>query len=147
MHCIWQTCYKYNKKGHFSKLCHSHPSSRPPSNNKRQSLKDFHGVIQSEGTDGDLFSYDTDVVYFIFIPESNDCKEVAFDAINGQPIRLICQLNVSKSNMFTDIKFKLNTGTSDNLLPYKYFKQLCPSVSIKSLCKSVDMNVTLHAYN
>ena len=38
-------------------------------------------------------------------------------------------------------------GASGNLLPYKYFKQLCPSVSIKSLCKSVDMNVTLCSYN
>ena len=38
-------------------------------------------------------------------------------------------------------------GASGNLLPYKYFKWLCPNISIKSLCKSVDMNVTLCAYH
>ena len=36
---------------------------------------------------------------------------------------------------------------SGHLLSYKYFKHLCPNVSIKSLCKLVDMNVTLHDYN
>ena len=50
-----KTCHKCKKKGHFSKLYCSCPCSRPPSNNKRQSHKDFHEVIQSEGTDGNLF--------------------------------------------------------------------------------------------
>ena len=110
------------KKGHFSKLCCSHPGSRPPSNNKKQSHKDFQEVTQSDGTDGDFLMYDIDVVYFSFSPERNDCKEVAFDEINGQPSRLICQLNVSKSNVCADINFKLDTGASGNLQPYKYFK-------------------------
>ena len=66
--------------------------------------------------------YDADAVYFNFSPESSDCKEVTFDEINGQPSRLICQLNVSKSNVCTDVNFKLNMGASGNLLPYKYFK-------------------------
>ena len=101
-----KACYKCKKKGHFSKLCHSCQSSRPPSNNKRQSHKDFHEFTQSDGTVGDLFMYNTDVVYFNFIPENNDCKEVPFDEINGQPSRLICQLNVSKSNVCADINFK-----------------------------------------
>ena len=38
-------------------------------------------------------------------------------------------------------------GASGNLQPYKYFKHLCPNVSIKSLCKLEEMNVTLGAYN
>ena len=39
-------------------------------------------------------------------------------------------------------------GASGKLLPYKDFKHLCPNVSTKSLCKSVDINVTLQcAYN
>ena len=135
------------KMGHFSKLCHSHPSSRPPSNDKRQSCKDFYEVTQLDGNDGDLFTYGTDVVYFHFSPESSDCKEVTFDEINCQHSRLICQLNVSKSNVCTDINFKLDRHASGNLLPYKYFKHLCPSASIKSLCISVDMNATLSAYN
>ena len=59
----------------------------------------------------------------------------------------MCQLNVSKSNVCTDINFKLDMGASGNLLPYKYLKCLCPNVSIKSMCKSVDMNVALCAYN
>ena len=65
------------KRRHISlKLCCSCPSSRPPSNDKRQSRKDFHKVTQSDGTDGDLFVYNTDVVYFNFSPESNDCKKL-----------------------------------------------------------------------
>ena len=104
---------------------------------------DFHEVMQLDGTYDDLFVCDTDVVYFNLSPESNDCKEVAFDEINGQPSRLMCQLNVSKSSVCADINFKLDTAVaSSNLLPYKYFKGLCPNVSIKSSCKSVDMNGT-----
>ena len=49
--------------------------------------------------------------------------------------------------MCTDVNFKLDMGASGNLLPYKYFKCLCPNISIKSLCKSVDMTVTSYPYN
>ena len=83
----------------------------------------FHDIIQSDDTDGDLFMYDTDVVYFSFSPESSDCKEVQFDEINGQPSS---QLNVSECNVCADFNFKLDMGASANILPYKYFKQLCP---------------------
>ena len=78
--------------------------------------------MQSEGTDSDLFMYVTDVVYFSFSPESIDCKKSHLMKINGQPSILICQLNVSKSNVCTDVNFKLDMGASGNLLPYKCFK-------------------------
>ena len=56
-------------------------------------------------------------------------------------------MNVRESNVCTDVNFKLDMGTSCNLLPYKYFKQLCPNISIRSLHKSVAVKVTLHAFN
>ena len=55
-------------------------------------------------------------------------------------------VEVSKFNVCGDINFKLDTDASGYLLPYRYFKCLYPSASIKSLHKSVDMNVILHAY-
>ena len=126
---ICKKYYNCKMKGHFSNICHSCPSSRPPSNDKIQLCKDFHEVTQLDDTDGNLFIYHTDVAYFHFSTESNDCKEVAFDEINGQLSRLMCQLNVSKSNIYTGVNFKLDMGESGNLLPYKYFKYNAPMLA------------------
>ena len=75
---------------------------------------------------------------------------IAFDEVSSDR-KLQCLLtDVTVSNKAgnkTTVHVKLDTGASGNLLPYNWFREIFPQVSVKKLHHSIDSNVCLEACN
>ena len=103
------------------------------------------------------FQFDTDAIEIkrtliqFTNPVYESSKElsdnVAFHEISNQPKHLqhaLTDLKLCNKDGNSDkVHFKLDTGTSGNLLPLKNYLQLFPKKSVKDLSSIVDTNVQL----
>ena len=51
------------------------------------------------------------------------------------------------STSATKIRFKVDNEAYANLLPFKVLKHIEPSITVKSLCSTIDHSLCLYAYN
>ena len=147
-------CFKY-KKNHFSKLCHINVSSdkKPDSgvnNPKHFSRKDIHEVEKSK------FEYDIDIVEFKQIQFSKPVFNSRKDSLNSQSIMFdemseskklhwaltdVCLEN--RAGISSQVRFKLDTRASGNLLPVSVYHELFPDHNMKDLGQTIDRSVQL----
>ena len=75
---------------------------------------------------------------------------IAFDEISSDRKlqRLLTDVRISnESGVSSTVRIKLDTGACGNLLPFNIYKNICPQVFIKDMCKTIDKRVCLEAYN
>ena len=73
-----------------------------------------------------------------------------FDEIADVPkrnLRMLSDLYAQSRSCKDTIRFKLDTGAGDNMLPYDTWKEFFPGQSGTALAKTIDRGVTLQAYN
>ena len=144
-----QNCYTCGKTGHYSRYCRSkHRSSTPG----RRSCRDMHDVEPDE-------EYEYDTIQIIRkVKFSSSCHKehnsnknnVMFDEIADVPkrnLRMLSDLYAQSSSRKDTIRFKLDTGTGGNMLPYDTWKEFFPGQSSTALAKTIDKGMTLQAYN
>ena len=143
-------CFKCKKKNHFPKLCQSSdkkPQSRV-GNPKCFSRKDVHEVEKSKS------EYDTDIdeckqilfstPVFNFRKDSPSSQNNMFDEIlESKKIHqaLTNVLLENRAGISSQVRFKLDTRASGNLLPVSVYHELFPVHNMKDLGKTIDRSV------
>ena len=150
---IWKRVLHVPQENHFSKLCRSSKSTGGGSKAKYHSCHDVHEMEEKEIQ----FQYDTDAIKIkrTLIQFNNTSvwilpklsSNVALDKISNQPKHLQCALTYlklcNKAGDCDKLLFKLDTGTSSNLLPLKNYLQLLPKRSVEDLYSTVDQKFQL----
>ena len=77
-------------------------------------------------------------------------EEYEYDEIANVPkhnLRMLSDLYAPSRSQKDTIRFKLDTGTGGNMLPYDTWKEFFPGQSSTALAKTIDRGMTLQAYN
>ena len=137
-------CFHCNKKGHFSRSCHSRQCGKSPgqglrnqTNNNRHSHHDVHEIDQCQFDDSVQFKQDSITIQFkTQVRHSN----IMFDEISSTPSlqRVLTDVHIKAIGQSNWLKhrFKIDSGVCGNLMPLSMFKllynQLPSTTSINS---------------